>query len=55
MNVRRGSPVIADAGGSPPHSREISPAACEFSAVLIRWLRLVVSAFSVDAVNRSGF
>ena len=55
MNVQRGSPVIALAGGSPPHSRAIKPAACAFSAVVIRWLRLVVSAFRVSLVSRSGF
>ncbi len=55
MNVLRGRPMIALAGGSPPHSRAIIPAACAFSAVVIRWLRFVVSAFNVSLVSRSGF
>ena len=54
MNVQRGRAVIALAGGSPPHSRAIRPAACAFSAVLIRCERLVVSAFSVCAGQPLG-
>ncbi len=53
--VQRGRPVIAVAGGSLPHSRASRLAACAFSAVVIRCERLVVSAFSVSRVSRSGF
>jgi hypothetical protein len=47
--------MIALAGGSPPHSRAISPAARAFNAVVIRCERFVVSAFRVSLVSRSGF